>query len=458
MKNGNTYIKFVSFTTCLLVSCQIPQQSLPGHPEKREQTFSASPISQPGPSSTVIPSIISSILPTVSTPSPSETSSVPSDAIEVKSEITGNVWYCPKQALPSKISLHYPSDIAVTPDGQTVYAINPICFNDWIYQDSWSRYVYGEWAPTAFPEACKQRKSSLVHPRTYLYKVTSKQKPEIMMYKGKPILSCQMGQDLEIDNQQNLYFVDYLNRQIIQYSKQGLTPLLHTYEESGASGGGVVYDPKFGYYHPTTYFEAPVNLKVTDSHLIYHAGASGSVFSDGYLGFYEFKTGQKTQINRGQQVGVIPHTIYNSKIVSVVFPILNPPNIGLAQFHFTSYKNNLVLPEISIHLPLKKSIYSFDMVSTPNRKIYLSDIKNHSIWSIELNNYETEGELKLLAGSGYKGYRDGKGNKASFYAPTSLSIDALGNIFVADTGNHAIRKITPEGVVTTFYKETEPSP
>ncbi len=60
-----------------------------------------------------------------------------------------------------------------------------------------------------------------------------------------------------------------------------------------------------------------------------------------------------------------------------------------------------------------------------------------------------DGTVSTLAG-GSEGYADGTGAAAAFHTPSALARDAEGNLYVADTGNHAIRKVTPQGVVTTL--------
>jgi hypothetical protein len=57
---------------------------------------------------------------------------------------------------------------------------------------------------------------------------------------------------------------------------------------------------------------------------------------------------------------------------------------------------------------------------------------------------------KISGGYTQQGYADGAGSVAMFSSPTDIAIDASGNLFIADAGNNAIRKITTAGVVSTI--------
>ena len=56
----------------------------------------------------------------------------------------------------------------------------------------------------------------------------------------------------------------------------------------------------------------------------------------------------------------------------------------------------------------------------------------------------------LAGGAGLSGTNDGSGNLARFYNPKGVAVDRAGTVYVADTFNHTIRKITPFGITTTL--------
>ncbi len=62
----------------------------------------------------------------------------------------------------------------------------------------------------------------------------------------------------------------------------------------------------------------------------------------------------------------------------------------------------------------------------------------------------TASSVALIAGSGVPGFADGKAGIAQFDAPAGVAADSAGNIYVADTRNQRIRKIAPDGSVSTL--------
>lgn len=78
--------------------------------------------------------------------------------------------------------------------------------------------------------------------------------------------------------------------------------------------------------------------------------------------------------------------------------------------------------------------------------VYVADSTGHTIRKMSPG-----GTVTTLAGlAGTEGSADGAGTAARFSYPQGVAVDASGNVYVADSGNHAIRKITPAGAVTTL--------
>ena len=85
-----------------------------------------------------------------------------------------------------------------------------------------------------------------------------------------------------------------------------------------------------------------------------------------------------------------------------------------------------------------------DMDASGN--LYVPDTINCTIRKIT-----PQGVVTTLAGTpGTQGSVNGTGSAARFYRPSAVAVDSAGNVFVADTMNHTIRRITPAGAVTTF--------
>jgi serine/threonine protein kinase/sugar lactone lactonase YvrE len=77
---------------------------------------------------------------------------------------------------------------------------------------------------------------------------------------------------------------------------------------------------------------------------------------------------------------------------------------------------------------------------------YVSDSANQTIRKITPG-----GTVVTLAGlAGYAGNNDGNASTARFWNPQGIAVDASGNVYVADTGNNTVRKISPTGVVSTL--------
>jgi streptogramin lyase len=87
--------------------------------------------------------------------------------------------------------------------------------------------------------------------------------------------------------------------------------------------------------------------------------------------------------------------------------------------------------------------YSITIDASGN--LYVGDRINHAIRKIT-----PAGAVTTLAGNGTPGNIDGTGNAARFNEPLGVTVDASGNVFVADYINSALRKVTPAGVVTTL--------
>jgi len=85
-------------------------------------------------------------------------------------------------------------------------------------------------------------------------------------------------------------------------------------------------------------------------------------------------------------------------------------------------------------------------ITSDGMMLYVADTSNHTIRKVTL-----AGEVTTLGGTaGASGSTDGSGPAARFNRPSAMAVDGAGDVYVADTSNHTIRKVSRDGVVTTF--------
>lgn len=85
----------------------------------------------------------------------------------------------------------------------------------------------------------------------------------------------------------------------------------------------------------------------------------------------------------------------------------------------------------------------FSLRSTPDGTLFVADLGNHAVRKITRNG--NDWVTTTMAGDGEPGATDGPGAQARFRYPAGIAMDTLGNVFVADQDNHTIRKLAPVG-------------
>jgi sugar lactone lactonase YvrE len=150
--------------------------------------------------------------------------------------------------------------------------------------------------------------------------------------------------------------------------------------------------------------------------------------TDGVAGFYCFNGTGWVSFTSGQPVNGTGMPVV-SKDYGLTFTFAGTGAVGLS--------NGAALTA-TFYLPTGIAV---DGVGN----IYISDKHNNVIRKIDAG-----GIVSTFAGSGTAGYADGQGTAAIFNQPAGVAVDAAGNVYVADQNNNRIRKITPQGQVSTI--------
>lgn len=91
--------------------------------------------------------------------------------------------------------------------------------------------------------------------------------------------------------------------------------------------------------------------------------------------------------------------------------------------------------------------YPFAVALDGDDNLYVADRENHCVRRIA-----RDGTITTLAGTGQSGYGgdDGPAGEAQLDTPSGLAVDSAGNVYIADTYNNRIRRVSPDGVISTI--------
>ena len=110
--------------------------------------------------------------------------------------------------------------------------------------------------------------------------------------------------------------------------------------------------------------------------------------------------------------------------------------------------SDVVTVTVSAPGGLKQLSTSFQLIAQTVISYLIADAENHRIRKVDI----ATGLITTFAGNGSPGYSgdDGPATDATINYPKGLIADQSGNVFIADTLNHRIRKVDPDGIITNF--------
>lgn len=228
-----------------------------------------------------------------------------------------------------------------------------------------------------------------------------------------------------VDSSGNIYVADFSNQKIRKITATGV---VSTFAGSGSVGNANATGAAASFNYPfTVAVDSSSNVYVADTynHMIRKITAAGVVST--LAESFNYPSGVAVDNSGNVYVGDSSSNqirkITVAGVVTTLAGIVSADGLGaIAGFH---------------------NPYGLTVDASGN--VYVADTANHKIRKID-----SVGVVSTLAGSGNIGSADGTGAAASFFSPTGVVVNSMGEVYVADRNNHKIRKITPAGVVTTL--------
>ena len=273
---------------------------------------------------------------------------------------------------------------------------------------------------------------------------------------GGPATSAKLRSPtgVAVDASGNLLIADYGNSVVRKVDTNSVISTLagicfETFPQPGYTGDGGAAASATLYHPAAVAVDTHGNLFIADSfiHVIRQVDANGNISTvagNGVQG-YSGDGGAATSATLNGPVGLALSSqghIYIAEPYNSVIRRVNPSGV-ITTFAGNGSATKSGDSGASTHATLSGAN---GVALDPTGNLFISDTYNHSIRSAK-----TSGIISTIAGTGTQGYSGdgGPATSATLNGPAGIATDASGNLFIADAYNHAIRKVSTLGTITT---------
>lgn len=243
-----------------------------------------------------------------------------------------------------------------------------------------------------------------------------------------------------VDAAGNIYVADENNNQIRKITAQGIVSTLAGSDSTGTQDGLGAAAYFFAPYGVATDAQGTVYVADAGNNLIRMitpAGQTSTIAGNGTAGT---QNGDALSATFNNPTGVAVDAagnLYVADMLSNQVRKINGGQVSTLAGSDTSASVNGTGTSAEFYFPNSVAVDA-------SGNVYVTEYVTNLIRKIT-----PDGTTTTLAGSGMAGQADSTGTAASFNGPSGIAVDATGNVYVADTFNNVIRKITPAGVVST---------